>query len=242
PAGAAPVGAGDWWRAIRPPRVVVVVRPRPATASRPRPAAAGIVPVASAIVAAAGLAAVFGPVAALGGPVAAGVVVRRRSAARRQAAEAAQLAALPAALDLCSVVLGAGGTVRDAVAALAHHGPGPVRPAAATSMARADGGLRFDEALRTLRQDLGPGYQPLTGALLLGHEQGGAIGVLLGRLSAEANAGRRRQGERAASRLPVALLGPLIACSLPAVLIGAVLPLVLVSLAGLGLDGAPLGP
>ncbi|MFV0524172.1 MAG: type II secretion system F family protein [Acidimicrobiales bacterium] len=238
PVGAAPAGARSWWRARCAPR---------ATGPGSEPDGVGSMrigptTVAVAVVAAGALVLLIGPAAAVGGPVVAGVFARRRSAARRRAAEAARLAALPAALDLCAVVLAAGGTVRDAVAALGRHGPGSIRVAAAIAVARADAGLRFDEALRGFRRDLGPGYQPLTGALLLGHEQGGSIGVLLGRLSAEANASRRRQGERVARRLPVALLGPLIVCSLPAVLLGAVAPLVLVSLAGLELDGAPLGP
>lgn len=157
----------------------------------------------------------------------------RRSAQRRRRAELVD--ALPDALDLCTVVLGAGGTIRDAVVALAGHGPFAVRPSAARAVRRADAGLRFDQALREFRADLGPVFQPLTGALLLAHEQGGSVGMLLSRLSLEASTGRRRLGELRARRLPVALLAPLIVCSLPAVLIGAVVPLALVALAQIDL-------
>lgn len=138
--------------------------------------------------------------------------------------------ALPQSLDLCTVVLGAGGSINDAVRALADHGPDPVGWAAARTLKRSAAGNRFDDSLRWFRAELGPAFQPLTGALLLGHEQGGAIGLLLARLAGDASASRRRLGEERARRLPVALLVPLVICSLPAVLIGAVIPLAIVAL------------
>lgn len=155
------------------------------------------------------------------------VPVRRRQ--RRRAASQALTAAAPAALDLCAVVLGAGGTIGDAVAALAASGPEPVRSAAARALARASAGEGLDLALRWLQADLGPPLQPLTGALLLARQQGGPVGLTLARLAAEASAGRRRLGEMRARRLPVALLIPLVACSLPAVILGAVVPLAVVA-------------
>lgn len=156
------------------------------------------------------------------------VPVRRRQ--RRRVAAQALAAAAPAALDLCAVVLGAGGTIGDAVAALADAGPEPVRAAAARSLARAAAGDGLDLALRWLQAELGPALQPLTGALLLAQQQGGPVGLTLARLAAEASAGRRRLGEIRARRLPVALLVPLVACSLPAVILGAVVPLAIVAL------------
>lgn len=159
--------------------------------------------------------------------VLAAVPVRRRR--RRQAAAQALAAAAPAALDLCAVVLGAGGTIGDAVAALAATGPEPVRAAARQAMGRAAAGDGLDLALRWLQAELGPALQPLTGALLLAQQQGGPVGLTLARLAAEAAAGRRRLGETQARRLPVALLVPLVACSLPAVILGAVVPLAVVA-------------
>jgi hypothetical protein len=52
---------------------------------------------------------------------------------------------------------------------------------------------------------------------------------LLTRLGAEARSARRIQAEIRARRLPVQLLFPLVVCSLPALLVGAVLPLLLLS-------------
>lgn len=160
----------------------------------------------------------------------------RLSAKRNVTAERQALTdALPEAIDLCTVVLGAGGTIPDCVDALAKTGPHRVRPSAAEALARAGRGHRFDQALRWLQADLGPSFQPLTGTLLVAREQGGAIGELLARLSVEASASRRRAGELRARQLPVALLIPLVTCSLPAVIVGAVLPLAIVAIAAVDL-------
>ncbi|MGF1595547.1 MAG: type II secretion system F family protein [Acidimicrobiales bacterium] len=160
------------------------------------------------------------------------VTARRRAEAARRCSE---LDALPRALDLCAVVLGAGGSVRDCVEALARHGPPVVTEAASAALERGAAGRRLDQVLRHLQAALGPRFQPLTGALLLGHERGGSLAVLLGRLAVEASSARRRAGEIRARRLPVVLLVPLVVCCLPAVLIGAVVPLAIVALRQLSL-------
>lgn len=143
--------------------------------------------------------------------------------------------ALPAAIDLCVVILSAGGTIRDCIEAIAGHGPRPAQAAAEDAVARLQHGHRLEQALRWLQAELGPGFQPLTGVLLLAREQGGGIGELLTRLSVEASASRRRAGELRARQLPVALLLPLVTCSLPAVIVGAVVPLAVVAIAGVDL-------
>ena len=153
-----------------------------------------------------------------------------RTRSRRRIARRALAGALPESIDLCTVVLGAGGTIRDCLDALAAHGPASIRAEATDAIDRADNGVRLDQALRWLQLELGPDFQPLTGALLLAREQGGSVGVLLARLSVEANASRRRLGELRARRLPVALLVPLVVCSLPAVVIGTIVPLAIVAL------------
>jgi tight adherence protein C len=164
-------------------------------------------------------------VVAVAGPL----IYRQRAKAAAGRRQQYLADSLPEALDACTVVVGAGGTIRDSVEVLAARGPAPVRALAAEAIQRADAGQTFDQSLRWLQSALGPGYQPLTGALLLAQEQGGSVGLLLARLSAEANASRRRRGELRARRLPVTLLAPLVCCSLPAVLVGAVLPLAIVA-------------
>lgn len=148
---------------------------------------------------------------------------------RRQRASAEAVAALPTSLELCNVVLGAGGTIFDCLRTLAIHGPEPVRSAAQDGIGSANDGARLDVALHSFQDRLGLSFQPLTGALLLAW-QGGSVGVLLNRLTTEANAGRRRLGDLRARRLPVLLLIPLVVFALPAVLIGAVVPIVVVGL------------
>ncbi len=170
------------------------------------------------------------PVASVVMVVSGAAAVRLRDKRRHQHHQSSLLAAAPRALDLCAVVLGAGGTIPDAVGALAASGPDPIRISAAAAVERTMAGHRLDQALRWLQADLGPGLQPLTGTLLLANEQGGPVGLTLGRLASEASAGRRRLGEIRARRLPVMLLVPLVVCSLPAVLIGAVAPLAVVAL------------
>ena len=151
---------------------------------------------------------------------------RKRQVAGRLVAA---IDALPPAIELCAVVMGAGGTIADCLRVLADDGPAAVRRPTQAALQRASHGATLDQALRAWRADLGPAYQPLTGALLLAWEHGGSVGALLDRLAVEAAAARRRQGDLRARRLPVALLLPLVVCSLPAVVIGALVPLALVS-------------
>ena len=173
---------------------------------------------------------VIGPVAAVVAAVGAGVALRQRARGRQVAARSRSASALPPALDLMAVVLGSGGSVRDAVEALAELAPDPVAGAATIALARADAGHGVDHGLRWLRAELGPELHPLTGALILAHEHGGSVSGLLTRLATDAAHGRRRLGEQRARRLPVQLLAPLVVCSLPAVIVGTVVPVAVVAL------------
>lgn len=168
--------------------------------------------------------------------VTAGLVLalrRTRRRSRAAAERARSVSALPAAIELCVVVLGAGGTIADCLRALADGGPLPLREPTAAMLAANGQGLPLDDSLRCWRDELGSAYQPLTGALLLAWEQGGSVGSLLDRLAVEAAAARRRLGDLRARRLPVLLLLPLVGCSLPAVVIGALVPVALVAFADL---------
>ncbi|MCP3990433.1 MAG: hypothetical protein GY724_15250 [Actinomycetia bacterium] len=165
----------------------------------------------------------------------AGTLVRSRRQRVRRQTQAGDAAALPESLELCQVVLGAGGTVLDCLRVLAMHGPEPVRSAAQEGVRVASNGSRLDSALRRFQERLGLPFQPLTGALLLGWRQGGSIGLLLQRLTIEANASRRRLGDLRARRLPVQLLAPLVLLALPAVVLGAIVPIVVVAVRDLDL-------
>lgn len=217
---------GWWWmhRIITSGAAPSTAQPTVPSTARTRLALAAVAAVSMLALAAAS------PVeAALAAAAAAGLYHLRRRARSGDRARAL-LDAAPPSLDLCAVVLGAGGTIADAVAALATSGPAPVRSAAAAARERAAAGQHLDEALRWLRHELGPGLQPLTGSLLVAEQQGGPMGLTLSRLAAEASSQRRRLGEMRARRLPVLLLMPLVTCALPAVLVGAVMPLAVTAL------------
>lgn len=85
-------------------------------------------------------------------PIQRWAVARRAVARRRRALEDA----VPESLDLCAVVLGAGGTIRDCVDALAGQGPAAVRPVVAGVAQQADGTERLRGCLRRLQAELGP--------------------------------------------------------------------------------------
>ncbi len=194
------------------------------------------------VIALGGLVAVIGVVGLFTAPVLTvlsafmvAALVRARRQRARTRTQAGDAAALPESLELCQVTLGAGGTVFDCLRVLAVHGPEPVRAAAQEGVRVASDGSPLDSALRRFQERLGLAFQPLTGALLLGWGRGGSIGLLLQRLTIEANASRRRLGELRARRLPVQLLAPLVLLALPAVVLGAVVPIVIVAVRDLDL-------
>lgn len=156
----------------------------------------------------------------------------RRWTAKRRVRERQQAVddAVAEVADLLLVVLGAGAGVRQSVGCLAERGPEVVRPAFVATVERTERGQPLVWALAGLADDLGPGYWPLVSALTAAVRDGSPTSGLLLRLGDEARAGRRRSQERMARALPVQMLFPLVCCSLPAVLVGAVVPLVLVGL------------
>ncbi len=154
--------------------------------------------------------------------------VRRRSADRRRAEDVERAAADVA--DLLVVVLGSGAPVLDGVRWVAERGPHPVRPAFAAVIERTTGGTALAPALRVLADELGSPYRSLVAALIAASRDGAPTEAILLRLGDEARAARRRQIDRDARTLPVQLLFPLVVCSLPAVVFGAVAPLILVAI------------
>jgi len=150
---------------------------------------------------------------------------RRRSRARRSAIDDA----LSEVADLLLVVLGAGASVSQSIEWLADRGPEATRSAFARVTERTENGRSLVSALSELVDDLSPAYWPLVTALIAAVRDGSPTSALLLRLGDEGRAARRRSNERAARALPVQMLFPLVCCSLPAVLVGAVAPLVLVA-------------
>ena len=135
-----------------------------------------------------------------------------------------------ATLDLICLALGAGATVASALRTVALRGPHHTATHVAELVAELDAGLSLDAVLRRIPDTIGPAYQPTVTTLRTTLTHGSPVGELILRLGDEARASRQRQLEKRARQLPVLLLFPLVGCSLPALIVGAVVPLVIVSL------------
>lgn len=137
---------------------------------------------------------------------------------------------VPATLDLLCLALGAGTTVASSLRVVAERGPRCTARHFAGLVAELDTGVSLDALLRRLPDTIGSDYQPTVATLRTALTQGSPVGELILRLGDEARASRQRQLEKRARQLPVLLLFPLVGCSLPALIVGAVVPLVIVSL------------
>lgn len=138
--------------------------------------------------------------------------------------------ALPETIDLLAVIFGAGGTAGQCLDVLAERGPKAILPAVADSNRRRAAGTPIIKCLDGLADDLGSAYRPAIRVLVATERDGAPVATLLERLADESRSVRRRQMEARARRLPVLLLGPLVGCFLPAVLVGTIVPLVFVSI------------
>jgi Flp pilus assembly protein TadB len=225
--------------------VVVLVRPwrcravprrwsvRRAKAGRAVDAASarwfGVVVVTTAVAVAGGP--VLGLLATGGGVGA--VVVGERLQRRRRAAEVA--AAVPDLVDLFVVSASAGQPVAGSLAAVAARAPTAIRPAVVAASVRFRRGLPLAECLSQLGADLGPAGVPLIDALRQATVSGVPLVPLLEGVAAASRDARRRRAQEVARRLPVTMLFPLVACVLPAAVVLAVVPVLLVSLGSLRL-------
>ena len=90
-------------------------------------------------------------------------------------------------------------------------------------------GHRRREVLTALGDEGGPEMASVTDVLISSDRDGAPVAFVLDRLAAEANRLIRLAAEERTRRVPVLMLAPLTLCSLPAVLIGTVLPFVLLS-------------
>lgn len=147
----------------------------------------------------------------------------RRRQRRRLAAMAADL---PDVVDLLVLAVGAGLTVRLAVAAVARRSPGPLAAELARAGHEADLGRRLADALDDIPGRAGEPTRPLVAALIASERYGAPLAASLERLAIEVRADRRRQAEEAARKIPVKLLFPLVSCTLPAFGLLTVAPLI----------------
>ncbi len=135
-------------------------------------------------------------------------------------------ATLPDAVDLLAVAARAGLPAPAAVVAVASRAPPPWGAALAAVLGRTGRGERFVDALDQLVVGGGEAAQPLRSVLRAAAEDGADLVTGLERLGADARDARRRRAEEAARRLPVRLLLPLVACSLPAFALLSIVPIV----------------
>jgi pilus assembly protein TadC len=159
---------------------------------------------------------------------------RRRRRARAAAQAAAQVAgAVPELIDLFRLAAAAGLPVPSALGAVAERAPPPVSDQMADGVRRLSRGLPLDEVLAQLASDLGPPSRSLVAALRHSAATGVALGPALGALAERERSARRAATRAAIGRLTVTMVLPLVCCILPAAVVVAVVPVVVVSLAEL---------
>lgn len=137
---------------------------------------------------------------------------------------------LPDAVDLLLLCTSGGMGLALSHAAVAECLEGPVGQALGDADRQAVAGTPRADALVAALQPLGERSGSL-GRVLADHLRYGVpLEPSLDRLSLELRLDRRRQAEEAARKVPVRLLGPLVACTLPAFALLTVVPLLVASL------------
>lgn len=154
---------------------------------------------------------------------------------RRVPADRAASVALPDAVDLLAIAARAGLPAAAAVATVGERAPPPLGTAFAVVVARAERGERFADALDELARVGGDPGAALRSVLRASADDGADLLVGLERLGADARDARRRLAEENARRIPVRLLAPLVACSLPAFALLSIVPIVVSALGSLDL-------
>ena len=140
---------------------------------------------------------------------------------------------MPDAIELLVVSLHAGRSPAQAIVELARIAPPAVRPAFAAVEHRLHRGHGLGEALDELTARCGRCALGLVTAVGAAVRDGLPLTPVLDRLTDDAHAARRRQGEAAARRLPVRLSFPLVLCTLPSFVLVSIVPAVLGALSTL---------
>lgn len=151
--------------------------------------------------------------------------------ARRAAGRA--VVALPDLIELVIVGVRAGLTPTAAIGVAHRHAAPELRPAVAEVTLRLERGARLADALGALPERLGPAASTFADALATADRYGLALEPVLDRLAVDARTERRRQAEQYARTLPVRLAFPLVACTLPAFVLLAIVPALLGALSTL---------
>jgi tight adherence protein C len=163
------------------------------------------------------------------------VRVRLRRVRAERARSDQLTASVPDAVDLAVVAATAGLTVALIVQELARAAPDPIRAELSAAMREVDAGRRLADALIDVPDRVGEAVRPLVTALVASERDGVPLLASLERVAAQVRDERRRAGERAARRLSVTLLFPLVLCILPAFVLLGLVPLLASSLRDLQL-------
>jgi tight adherence protein C len=151
----------------------------------------------------------------------------------RQRAHGRAVEALPDLYELVIVGVRAGLTPAAAITVAERHVAPALHPALAEVVHRLTRGARLADALCALSEQLGPAAAGFADALAAADRYGLPIEPVLDRLAVDARTERRRNSERHARTLPVRLAFPLVACTLPAFVLLAIVPALLGALSTL---------
>lgn len=151
----------------------------------------------------------------------------------KRALERAITQSLPDAVDLLLLSTSAGRSLSIAHPAVAPRLPPPLGEALRVAAVEADQGRPRADALVDALAPLGDRALGLGHALADHLRYGVPLAPTLERLGSELRVDRRRRAEQEARRVPVRLLGPLVACVLPAFALLTVVPLLAASLRAL---------
>ncbi len=138
--------------------------------------------------------------------------------------------AMPETLEVLAMAISAGMTIDRSVDFIVRCGPDPARAGFEAVARQLAAGSSRRAALTSLAELMEGLYSPLVEVLLAAERDGAPVALVLDRLANEATRAYRNAAEERAKRTPVLLLAPLMICSLPAVLIGSVVPFVVLTL------------
>ena len=161
------------------------------------------------------------------------VAVRRRSRRRRRVQQVERH--LPEVIDLLGLVVGAGRPTVTALADISPRVAEPFRSELSAVARRTAAGEPFVDSVRRLRDTLGSSVSSVVYAVTAAETDGTPLRPALQRAADEAHRRRRVRAQEAARRIPVLMLFPLVFCVLPAFCLLTVVPLLMGTIAELGL-------
>lgn len=152
------------------------------------------------------------------------------AAKRSQAERWRERNAMPETLEVLAMAISTGMPIERSVDFVVRVGPDPARAAFDAAARQLGAGSSRRAVLSSLADQADGLYSPLVEVLLAAERDGAPVALVLDRLANEARRAYRNAAEERARRTPVLLLAPLMLCSLPAVLIGSVVPFVVLTL------------